>query len=301
MTGASGFIGRAITRILLDAGYGVHAIVRPESQHSEWLDGRAHLCRLHLHDVQGLVTALAECEALVYCAGSVRGTSTADFVAANVAGVQSAIEAIASCDHAVDLLLISSLAASQPNLSHYAASKRHGENLARGAPNRWCVLRPPAVYGPGDTEMRPLFHCIRRGVLPTFGSANARFSLLYVDDLARGVEAWLRNRATCQQQVFGLDDGHPGGYAWQELADAINPHGTVRLPIPRGVLRISAAANEFAARVFSYSPMLTRGKVRELCHPDWVCDNADFSAATGWCPRVGLADGSARMFSSEGG
>jgi hypothetical protein len=37
--------------------------------------------------------------------------------------------------------------------------------------------------------------------------------------------------------------------------------------------------------------MLTPGKVRELRHPDWVCDNAALTAATGWAPAVGLDEG----------
>jgi nucleoside-diphosphate-sugar epimerase len=64
-----------------------------------------------------------------------------------------------------------------------------------------------------------------------------------------------------------------------------------QLRIPRGLLRIAAGVNLAGARVFGYRPMLTPGKVRELTHADWVCDDAPLRAATGWKPRVLLEDG----------
>ncbi len=90
-------------------------------------------------------------------------------------------------------LLMSSLAAREPELSHYAASKRRGEDaLAAASPTlRWTVLRPPAVYGPGERELRPLFRWIARGVAPLACRRAGRFSLLYVDDLATAVLRWL--------------------------------------------------------------------------------------------------------------
>jgi len=66
---------------------------------------------------------------------------------------------------------ISSLAARQPELSAYAASKRAGEELvgARQKELNAIILRPPAVYGPGDRGTLPLIQELnpgpRRGAL----------------------------------------------------------------------------------------------------------------------------------------
>ncbi len=43
--------------------------------------------------------------------------------------------------------------------------------------------------------------------------------------------------------------------------------------------------------------MLTPGKVRELVHPEWLCDNRAFTAATGWQPSLDLNHGSQSLFS----
>jgi hypothetical protein len=63
------------------------------------------------------------------------------------------------------------------------------------------------------------------------------------------------------------------------------------LRVPVAVLRTAAHVNLFGARLFGYRPMLTPGKVRELTHADWVCDDAPLRTAIGWKPGVLLADG----------
>jgi nucleoside-diphosphate-sugar epimerase len=57
------------------------------------------------------------------------------------------------------------------------------------------------------------------------------------------------------------------------------------------VLDVLARANVAMAPVRRRRPMLTPGKVRELSNPDWVCDNAALTAATGWAPRIDLDEG----------
>ena len=101
-----------------------------------------------------------------------------------------------ACPPAPRFLLMSSLAARMPQLSDYAASKRRGELAVEAAPEnlRWTVLRPPAVYGPGDRELLPLFRWVARGIAPLPAGGGGRFSLLYVDDLATRGRALARRR-----------------------------------------------------------------------------------------------------------
>jgi nucleoside-diphosphate-sugar epimerase len=199
-------------------------------------------------------------------------------------------------------LLMSSLAARVPELSDYAASKWHGECAVRAAARdmRWTIFRPPAVFGPGDRELDPLFRCIARGFAPVPARAAGRFSLIHVDDLASAVLHWLA-ADTVSGRIFELDDGHPGGYDWQSVlalaGSALGRTGPVwQVPIPLPLLRFAAWANLGAARLLGYAPMLTPGKVREITHPDWLCDSHDFAGATGWRPAIGLESGLARMY-----
>jgi nucleoside-diphosphate-sugar epimerase len=297
LTGATGFIGAALLKRLLDAGWAVHALCRsvpptyPDRSGLRWFQGT-------LEDPQSLKRLVAGATAVVHCAGAVRGASAAQFNQVNVEGVARLMQAAKELLPRPRFLLISSLAARAPHLSDYAASKRAGEEVLRSGSSgvMWTVLRPPAVYGPGDRETRPLIRCMQRGWAPVLGPATARFSLLFVEDLADAVRHVLE-MTDWPTGPFEIHDGRPGGYAWEDLirtTSRIVGKPARPLSVPRGLLQIAAGANLAAGRVFGYRPMLTPGKVRELTHPDWVCDDTPLRSATGWKPKVLLEEGMRR-------
>jgi len=261
----------------------------------EWVQGS-------LEDTRALEVLVAGTHAVVHCAGTVRGTSRSDFDIVNARGAGLIAKAAADQASPPRFLLLSSLAAREPGLSHYAASKRGGEDAVRtaAADMRWTVLRPPAVFGPGDRELAPLFRCIAHGFAPVPAPASGRFSLIHVDDLASAVLRWLEVD-TGHARTFELDDGRPGGYDWATVLPlagrALGRKMPVRkIPIPVLLLRLAAWGNLGAARLLGYAPMLTPGKVREITHPDWVCDSHHFTDAIGWRPIIGLESGLARTY-----
>ena len=132
-----------------------------------------------------------------------------------------------------------------------------------------------------------------RGIAPIIGSGNARFSLLHVEDLAEAIKDLILHPAA-SRSIFELHDGHPNGYGWQDVIETIerlNHKRVFRIPVPVILLRCLAGFNVAAARAAGYAPMLTPGKVRELMHLDWTCDNEGLRRATGWQPRIGLEEG----------
>ncbi|MBI5920575.1 MAG: NAD-dependent epimerase/dehydratase family protein [Betaproteobacteria bacterium] len=292
----------ALLRCLTGAGWQVRALYRTRTGRNppplpgvEWLPG-------DLEDQTALNTLVAGTDAVIHCAGVVRGANRSDFDPVNAAGAGQVARAAANQERVPRFLLISSLAARMPQLSHYAASKWRGECEVRGAleNRRWTVLRPPAVYGLGDRELLPLFRCIAKGYAPLPAGRNRRFSLIHVDDLALAVLRWLEVDA-CYGQTFELDDGHPGGYSWDTVLSlaglALRQSAEVRrVPIPVPLLYLVAWVNLASSRLFGYAPMLTPGKMREIMHPDWVCDNHAITLATGWRPNLGLEIGLARAY-----
>jgi hypothetical protein len=56
-------------------------------------------------------------------------------------------------------------------------------------------------------------------------------------------------------------------------------------------MNVAAKLNQIAASVIGYAPMFTPGKVREIRHSDWVCDNSMFCQAANWTPTVCLEEG----------
>jgi nucleoside-diphosphate-sugar epimerase len=290
LTGATGFIGGAVARRLLGAGWRVRALVRAPAAA---LPSGVETVAGALEDLASLRRLVREARTVVHCAGAVRGTGPGDFDRVNVDGTARLARAAADEMPPGRVILVSSLAARHPELSPYAASKRAGERALGLLGAEPVVLRPPAVYGPGDRELRPLLQCMARGVAPVLGAGRGRFSLLFVDDLADAIARVVEVGALAAG-VFELHDGRPGGYTWDDVGAAVGRWRGApvrRIPVPALALQAVARVNAWRARVGGRPPMLTPGKVRELRHPDWVCDNGVLTAATGWVPAVDLDEG----------
>lgn len=302
ITGATGFIGGVLAKRLKSPEYHIRALIRSTSYHKrpqniavEWVTG-------DLDNIESLQQLVSGADAIIHCAGTVRGTVQNDFDQVNVDGVAQLVKVAAQLNPTPRFLLISSLAAREPQLSYYASSKLKGEDaLATYSGNMfWSVMRPPAVYGPGDREMRPLFQWMFRGLAPLIGSEKNRVSLLYVHDLVEAIVSWLGS--DCQpQQFYELHDGHENGYSWQEIIDTVERmrgKSVFRANIPIPLVNAIASINLMMANLLGGSPILTPGKVRELTHANWVADNHLLSSQTGWGPQTSLEKGLRQTFES---
>jgi nucleoside-diphosphate-sugar epimerase len=296
ITGATGFIGRALTLHLLDKGYKVVALARQPDRALE--QAGASLIHGALEDRDSLNRLVAQARTVIHCAGAIKASSEAAFHEINGAGTARLAAAAHSAPRSdsgrLRFLLISSLAAREPGLSAYARSKRQGEDaLAQEDGLERCVLRPPAVYGPGDRATLPLFRQMARGWLLTPWVPDGRFSLLYVQDLAAAVEHLLR-QSSWDSSVLELDDGRQGGYDWPALAAIASRHlerRVRRLALPLGMLWLPAKVNRWLARAVGYAPVLTPGKLRELYHPDWVARGESSQLLAGWHAEVDFEAG----------
>ena len=142
LTGATGFVGGHILRQLANADYRVRVLARnPDKLPAKLADQDVVVGALD--DESALDRLSAGADAFIHCAGSVRGVTKSQFAAVNVDG--SAACSRAAIRHGVErFLLISSLAAREPQLSAYAASKRGGEEA---------VLEATATAGEGITAL----------------------------------------------------------------------------------------------------------------------------------------------------
>jgi len=295
LTGATGFIGNRIARRLVANGFKLQALTRATSNRSrlsgfniQWVEGA-------LEDLDSLRRLVRGADAVIHCAGAVRGATEAHFDRSNVDGVARLVCAAVEQQPLPRFLLLSSLSARQPDISPYASSKRQGEavlaELAGQMP--WVVLRPPSVYGPGDKEMMPLLRWMTRGIAIILGSGDGRFSLLYADDLAEAIQKLLFTN-NLSGKVFEPHDGRPGGYAWKDVIDAVgrlNGRRVHCLRLPVAGLKIVAKLNLFLARLLGYEPLFTPGKLSLLTHPNWVSNDNALTQETGWTPRVSLEEG----------
>ena len=291
ITGATGFIGSMLLKSLIKEGWKVRALTRSprvDDEFTQWIEG-------DLDNLDALRSLVKDVCAVVHCAGQVRGSSLEDFVHSNVEGTANLVRASIQQASPPRFLLISSLAARQPELSWYATSKRMAEQLVIDHSHimPYAVFRPTAVYGPGDKEMSPLFRITRHGILPMVGQPAMRFGLLHVNDLVTAILCWLSTKVPVRG-VYELDDGKPGGYDSQSVAAIAQEVWKRRVHcvfLPGPLVSLIANINLWLARLLHYSPMLTPGKVRELQHPDWVCDITPLTQALpNWQPHICLRD-----------
>jgi len=299
LPGATGFIGRRVAARLASAGHRVIALARPGSKRLSAVPEGCELRETHLReDAPGLAEALDEADAVVFAAGAVRGRTLDAFRPANLGAPRAVARLLARRSTPAPLLHLSSLAASEPGISPYAQSKREGEEALEAFPEApAAILRPPIVYGPGDTEMRPLFALMRAGLAPLTGPRGQRLSFLHVDDLAEAVLAWTERSDATSGARFPIHDGKERGYDADAIVSAVAGEKRVlRVRIPHFLLAGLARGNAALAKATGGAPMLTPGKLREIRHPAWIGDNAGFAEATGWRPRIGLAEGVARLF-----
>lgn len=227
-----------------------------------------------LGDMRALVRLTDGADVVIHNAGLVKAPSRAAFDAVNVAGAAAVAEAAANAPH---VLLVSSLAAREPQLSHYAASKRAGEDAMRQRlGDRLTVVRPVAVYGPGDREIAPVFALAAKIPLLPILNAKARVGMIHAEDCARQIAALAARRPS--GAIYGLCDGRPDGYTWGELMQAAALAASARpaklFPLPAAMVHVAGRLNDVAA-AFGGSPMLTSGKARELLHPDWSVSTAE--------------------------
>jgi nucleoside-diphosphate-sugar epimerase len=275
-------------RALNDDGWRVRVLARKDPIDPLWKDACPEVVVGDLSDLHALARLAKGADVVIHAAGVVKGANRAAFDRVNVEGAHRVALAARDVAHTV---LVSSLTAREPGLSHYSASKRAGEEAMRTVLGpRLSVVRPCAIYGPGDRELLPVFQAA--DVLPVLPvlSETARVAMIHVEDAARQTAAVAA--APSQGRVTALSDARPDGYTWRELMAAA-AQACGRTPrfvrAPGAIVRALGITNDFTA-LLGASPMLTSAKARELLHPNWAIAQEERTEGIA-AARYGLAEG----------
>lgn len=294
VTGASGFLGRHVVSRCLEEGHAVRALVRPQSASSfDLRHERLQLCAGDLCDPPSVLHAVAGVRAVIHAAAKVSDWGeAAEFHAVNVGGTQAVVDACKA--HAVERLVY----VSTPSVvfdggdqldvdesqayparfcSLYAETKATAEQIvrlaARGSALKTVILRPHAIWGPGDTQgyFPRLMKLIAAGRLPRIGERRApKIDLCHVRNAAQACVLALSADAAVDGTYF-ITDGQPV-LLW-EWVDKISD--TFSLPRPHrsvgaGTAHLAAAVLELLWRLSGRArrapPPLTRYAVRLLSH-----------------------------------
>ena len=278
VTGGTGFVGSHLLRIARELGHEIRALTRgwrPPEEGIDWIDGA-------LGRPESLHKLVEGSDAVIHVAGLINSADRAGFEAVNVAGTAHMIDAARKA-RVRRFVHISSLAAREPELSEYGRSKARSERLVAASGLAWTIVRPPAVYGPGDRETFELFKMARRGIvaLPPKG----RFSVIHVEDLCRLLLVLL-DVEDSEGEIYEPDDGTENGWDHRHFARTLGRAFGKRattLSMPRLVLHGASRIDRLVRRG---GAKLTPDRVRYFCHPDWVVTAGRRPPEALWKPRI---------------
>jgi nucleoside-diphosphate-sugar epimerase len=309
LTGATGYTGSRLLERLLAAGHQVRALARPSSRRpaaegAVWIEG-------DLRDAGTADRLLDGADAVVHVAAVYRtaGHPDAYYREVNVGGTERLLEAAARAG--VRRFVHTSTVGVHGDVKDppadetspiapgdvYQATKAEAEaralafQRARGLPVT--VLRPGAIYGPGETRLLKLFRAIARGRYAIVGSGRAFYHPVYIDDL---LDAYLL-ALTCPAAVGeAFIVAGPQYVSQRELAATIARHTGGRvLPfrVPAAPIRLAGALVEAVCVPLGVEPPLHRRRV------DFWTKSRAFSIekarrVLGYAPRIGLDEGIAR-------
>jgi UDP-glucose 4-epimerase len=297
ITGANGFVGRALSCQLRDAGVQPVGVVR------EGASVEPGVAAAHIASLDDITPAAFEgCASVIHLAARVHvmSDSAADplaaFRAVNVDGTLKVAEAAirAGVKRFVFVSSIKALAELDPGRplmetderhppDPYGVSKAEAEVMLQAYGARTgleiVVVRPPLVYGP---EVRAnffaLMHAIARGMPLPIGAVAARRSMVYVDNLVSALIACVTHPSAANQ-LFHVTDGEDPGVA--ELARRLGEHlkRPARLvPVPVGLLKTAGRLTGKTAQI----DRLT-GSLR--------VDSSHIRDVLGWSPPFSLDAG----------
>lgn len=283
ITGATGFVGGRLLDLALSEGHRVRALARRPQAPREgvtWVDGS-------LDRPDSLLDLANGADSVIHVAGVINARDLAGFEAGNVTGTAAMLDAAESTG-VQRFVHVSSLAAREPKLSVYGATKAGSEALVGASPLSSAIVRPPAVYGPGDRETLELFRMAKRGfvLLPPEG----RLSLIHVDDLARLLLA-LAAPAGPKGLLIEPDDGRHGGWRHEEFGKALGKalgRGVVTLSTPRPILDLCSRVDRLVRRD---KAKLTADRVAYFCHPDWMVDPGRGAPEALWKAEIDTGQG----------
>jgi len=308
VTGANGFVGSHLVEGLLVRGYQVRCLVRKTSD-LRWLSGlEVEYVYGDIVEKDSLKNAFEAIDFVFHVAGLTKAKTKEEYFKANARGTENLVEACLEENPGIRrLIYISSQAAVGPGhdehpldettpchpITHYGESKLAGERivLKHASELPVTIIRPPAVYGPRDSDMLGFFKMANKGIRISFGRGESFLSLVYVKDLVEGIILAVENPRSVSQTYFIADERI---YSWSEafeiIARVMNKK-TIPVRIPKTVVFFLAFLSESFAKLSGKATTFNLQKAKEITRRYWMLDVSKAKAELGFAPRYDLERG----------
>jgi nucleoside-diphosphate-sugar epimerase len=310
ISGANGFLGSHVAERLQEQGHELRLMLRSTSN-VDFLNAVHGYERVNadLRDAASLSSVAVGIDTVLHMGGVTLARTEAEYQAANGTGTANLVSAAVAAS-VRRFVYVSSLAAHGPSpspqprpldapaapVTAYGRSKLSGEYAvqARQQHLQTVILRPPAVYGPRDRALLPLYRAGKLGIFPLLGDGMNLASFAYVDDAVDAiVKATISE--TPPAAVYTFEDGQP--HTWRALVDAFS-RATGRkihvIPTPEWLYKAAGYAGGLAGALVRKPLPLSPEKVTHISQRYWVCNSDAITRDLGWQARVGIDEGLVR-------
>ncbi|HVS05057.1 MAG TPA: NAD-dependent epimerase/dehydratase family protein [Candidatus Dormibacteraeota bacterium] len=304
VTGATGFVGGRVVESLARGGHHVLAFGRRPREafrHGEL----AEYTQWNIAEGPRPALALRPIDAVVHCAGTVTDWGpTTEFDAVNARGTEAVLASFTAearfvhlstssvYDHRRPAEPIDETAAyARRPLNAYVRTKVAAEHAVLRSGRQAIILRPHAIYGPGETKLLPRLLAARRfGHLLAVGDGRNRMSLTHIDNLVHAIELALLPRSPAGVYNVADSEAEPLGVLLSSLLVAFGlPPDIFYLPRRAAWPIASAMESVFLTVRASRPPLLTRYVVSQLAS-DCVLDTRRARTMLGYQPQRGYRD-----------
>ncbi len=258
--GGSGFLGRRLVHRLTAEGMAVRVAVRhPEPARIELRAIGLNLVTVVPADVRdpaSVAGAVAGADAVINTVSAYVEKGDTTFEAVHVRGAETVAREAAAAGVA-RLVLVSGIGADSGSGSPYIRTRGRGEEVVRQTFPDATIVRPGAMFGPGDALFGTIAELARLlPILPLIGGGRTQLQPVFVEDVAEAIASILANPGTVGQ-TYEL--AGPEVYTLRELVRVtLHLMGKWRPLIP-----VPFAVAMFKARLFEFlpNPPLTTSQV----------------------------------------
>ena len=321
VTGATGFTGSLLVRRLVERGVRVTALVRPDSRLDHLADLDVVWVRGEIDDEAAIARATARAEYVFHLAAAYREAkcSEADYRRVHVTSTKLLAAGVARAPGFRRFVHVSTIGV-HGHIAHPPGDERtpfrpdDDYQRTKAAADEWVrrfadaegfactVIRPCAIYGPGDRRLWKLFRFVQFGLFPLLGRSRGLYHLVHVEDLVTSLlRAAVHPRAAGESFIAGDPEWTTLEHMAQVIAGALGRRVRV-VRLPAGPFRMAAAGCELACRPFGLDPPLHRRRVA-FYTKDRAFDTSKLRRILGFTPVHGTDAGlveTARWYVDQG-
>jgi len=287
ITGSSGFIGSNLLQYFIEKKeFELSILLRKNSVSKKIQDVIEYRC--DFFDIDSMKEAVSGKDIIIHIAGVTKVRNHNDFFKYNTEATKNLLNAVKEFNPDLKrFIYFSSLSAAGPSkidnpvdentpenpVSFYGKSKLQAEKIVKNSGIEYTIIRPPAVYGPGDKDIYIYFNLISKGIAPVLGSGKNQLSIVHVSDLVKGVYLVINKLENSINKIFYFSDGKI--YNWlrlrEYLKNIINPKFCIDIKVPLFLLKPFSLLGDITNKIKKSPTPLNSDKFIEMKQEAWIC------------------------------